>query len=64
MDKSADAWVFVCAVTVTVKLHILLLPQMSEAVLSTVVAPIGNALPLGGVETMFNELQPPLAVTL
>jgi hypothetical protein len=49
---------------VTVKLQVLLLPQLSAAVLCTVVAPMGNRLPLGGVEMMFNEPQPPLAVTL
>ncbi len=51
-------------ITVTVKLQFVLLPQVSLAVLKTVVVPIGNVLPLGGLpETNGGGLQPPLAVT-
>lgn len=39
---------FVGALTVTVKLHVLVWPQESEAVAVTVVTPIGKVLPLGG----------------
>jgi hypothetical protein len=48
-----------------VKLQLALFPQVSLAVLFTVVVPIGNVLPLGGVEfTNGGGLQPPLAVTV
>ena len=50
--------------TVTVKLHICVLPQVSLAVAVTVVVPIGNVLPLGGLATRFGGVQPPLAVTV
>jgi hypothetical protein len=51
--------------TVTVKLQLALLLQVSLAVLFTVVVPIGNVLPLGGLaETNGGGLQPPLAVTV
>ena len=54
-----------CGFTVTVKLQLALFPQVSLAVLFTVVVPIGNVLPLGGVEfTNGGGLQPPLAVTV
>jgi hypothetical protein len=50
--------------TVTVKLQVLLLPHVSLAVLLTVVVPIGNVLPLGGLAlTNGGGLHPPLAVT-
>ena len=50
--------------TVTVKLQLVLLPQVSLAVVNTVVVPIGNVLPLGGLATTVGVLQPPLAVTV
>ena len=51
--------------TVTVKLQLVLLPQVSLAVVSTVVVPTGNVLPLGGLAvTKGGGLQPPLAVTV
>jgi hypothetical protein len=51
--------------TVTVKLQFVVLPQLSLAVLYTVVVPIGNVLPLGGrAVTKGGGLQPPLAITL
>src|ERR1039458_4095516 len=53
------------ATTVTVKLQFVLFPHVSLAVLNTVVVPIGNVLPLGGLaETNGGGLQPPLAVTV
>ena len=56
---------FVTELTVTVKLQLVLFPQVSLAVLKTVVVPIGNVLPLGGLaETNGGGLQPPLAVTV
>jgi hypothetical protein len=53
-----------CGYTVTVKLHVSLLPQLSLAVAVTVVVPTGKVLPLGGLATTLGELQPPLAVTV
>ena len=53
-----------CGYTVTVKLHVALLPQVSLAVAVTVVVPIGKVLPLGGLATMLGGEQPPLAVTV
>ena len=51
--------------TVTVKLQLVVLPQVSLAVLVTVVVPMGKVLPLGGKAlTKGGGLQPPLAVTL
>jgi hypothetical protein len=51
--------------TVTVKLQLVLLPQVSLAVVNTVVVPTGKVLPLGGLAvTNGGGLQPPLAVTL
>ena len=50
--------------TVTVKLHVALLPHVSLAVVVTVVVPIGKVLPLGGLATMLGGVQPPLAVTV
>ena len=52
-------------VTVTVKLQLVLLPQVSLAVASTVVVPIGNVVPLGGLAlTNGGGEQPPHAVTV
>ena len=49
-------------VTVTVKLQLVLVPQVSLAVQVTVVVPIGNVLPLGGLQlTNGGGLQPPVA---
>ena len=51
--------------TVMVKLQLVIWPQVLEAVQVTVVVPMGNVLPLGGVQN--NEgggLQPPEAVLL
>ena len=50
--------------TVTVKLQVALLPQVSLAVAKTVVVPTGKVLPLAGLATMFGGVQPPLAVTV
>ncbi len=44
--------------TVTVKLHSAVWPQASLAVQVTVVVPIGNVLPLGGVQTTVTGGQP------
>ena len=49
------------AYTVTWKVHCALLPQVSLAVINTVVVPIGNVLPLGGLATILGGVQPPLA---
>src|SRR5437867_2488842 len=49
-------------VTVTVKLHMLVLPLASVAVTVTVVAPNGNVLPLGGMLTRFVTAQLSVAV--
>ena len=49
----------------TVKLQLVLVPQLSLAVVNTVVVPIGNVLPLGGMAlTDGGGLQPPLAELL
>ena len=53
-----------CGYTVTVKLHVALLPQVSLAVAVTVVVPTGKVLPLGGLATTLGGLHPPLAVTV
>src|ERR1035441_2944302 len=53
-----------CGYTVTVKLHVALLPQVSLAVAVTVVVPIGKVLPLGGLATTVGGVQPPEAVTV
>ena len=51
---------YVCRLTVTVKVQFVVLPQLSEAVVVTVVCPMGNVLPLGGEDERFSgELQPP-----
>ena len=48
--------------TVTVKLHSAIWPQMLLAVQITVVGPIGKVLPLGGLHTTVGaRSQPPLA---
>ena len=52
-----------CGYTVTVKLQLVELPHVSLAVQVTVVVPMGNVLPLGGLHTnVGGGLQPPLAV--
>ena len=50
--------------TVTVKLQLLLSPQVSVAVTFTVVVPIGNGLPLGGLAVSVGVVHPPLAETV
>src|SRR6185436_15675106 len=50
--------------TVTVKVHRLLLPLLSRAVLVTVVVPIGKAKPLGGTLTKLVTAQLSVAVRL
>ena len=51
--------------TVTVKLQLVTWPQLLEAEQVTVVVPIGNVLPLGGVQNSEGGgLQPPEAVLL
>jgi hypothetical protein len=50
--------------TVTVKLQELVWSQASVAVTVTVVVPMGNVLPLGGVAVTDGWPQPPLAVTV
>jgi hypothetical protein len=50
--------------TVTVKLQLVLLPQASLAVTSTMFVPIGKVLPLGGLAMMVGGLHPPEAVTV
>jgi len=47
-----------------VKLHVLVLPLASVAVLVTVVVPIGNVLPLAGLLTRFVTRQLSVAVTV
>ena len=47
--------------TVTVNEQLVLSPQLSLAVLNTVLVPIGKVLPLGGAEMTVGALQPPLA---
>ena len=53
-----------CGYTVTVKLHVALLPHVSLAVAVTVVVPIGKVLPLGGLAMTVGGVHPPLAVTV
>ena len=49
----------------TVKLQFVLAPQVSLAVLVTVVVPMGKVLPLGGKAlTKGGGLQPPVAMTV
>ena len=51
---------YVFGLTVTVNVQLVLSPQLSLAVVVTVVWPIGKVLPLGGDEERFNgELHPP-----
>ena len=51
---------YVFGLTVTVNVQLVLLPQLSLAVVVTVVWPMGKVLPLGGDEERFSgELQPP-----
>ena len=50
--------------TVTVKLQLVVVPQLSVAVLKTVFVPMGKVLPLGGMEFIIGGLHPPLAPTL
>jgi hypothetical protein len=48
-----------------VKVQLVSVPQVSLAVAVTVVVPIGNVLPLGGLAVKYGGgLQPPLAVTV
>ncbi len=47
---------------VTVKLQLVLVPQVSLAVQVTVVEPTGNVLPLGGVQVTVGGEHPPEAV--
>ena len=49
--------------TVTVKMHVQLLPLLSRAVLVTVVVPTGKAKPLAGLLLMLVTVQLSLAVT-
>src|ERR1043166_4286037 len=51
--------------TVTLKLQLVLWPQLLVAVTNTIVVPMGKVLPLGGLaKTEGGGLQPPLALTL
>lgn len=51
--------------TITWKLQLVNVPQVSLAVTVTVVVPVGNVLPLGGLAMMFGGgLQPPVAVAV
>ena len=51
---------YVCRLTVMVNVQLVELPQLSLAVVVTVVVPMGKVLPLGGEDERFNgELQPP-----
>ena len=51
---------YVCRLTVMVNVQLVELPQLSLAVVVTVVVPMGKVLPLGGEEERFNgELHPP-----
>jgi len=52
------------APTVTVKLQLVVVPQLSLAVQVTSVLPGGKVLPLGGVQVTLGVLQPPVAVVL
>ena len=55
----AEAGTF-CGVTVMEKEQLVESPQLSLAVVVTVVVPMGKVLPLGGEEERFNgELHPP-----
>ena len=49
------------ATTVTVKAQLVLVPQLSLAMLVTMVLPIGKVLPLGGVQVTIGVEQPPVA---
>ena len=70
MDQITCTWfptgwmVRVSLTTVTVKLHVAVLPQVSLAVTVTVVVPTGNVLPLGGLATTVGGVHPPLALTV
>src|SRR5262245_1467593 len=61
-SKGWSVMVIGVATTVTVKVHWLVLPLLSLAVLVTVVVPIGNANPLTGMLVRFVTVQ--LSVTL
>jgi hypothetical protein len=50
--------------TVTVKVHVLLLPLLSRAVLVTVVTPMGKAKPLAGTLVTLVSRQLSVAVTV
>src|SRR5262245_21090080 len=52
------------SLTVTMKVHVLLFPLLSRAVLVTVVVPTGNANPLAGLLTKLVTSQLSVAVTL
>src|SRR6185503_19109444 len=52
------------SITVTVKVHVLLLPLLSRAALVTVVTPTGKAKPLGGLLVRFVTAQLSVAVTV
>jgi hypothetical protein len=51
-------------VTETVKLQLVVVPQVSLAVQVTGVVPMGNLLPLGGLQVSDGGLHPPVAETL
>jgi hypothetical protein len=51
-------------VTETVKLQLVVVPHVSLAVQVTGVVPIGNVLPLGGLQLSEGGLHPPVAETL
>jgi hypothetical protein len=51
-------------VTTTLKLQLVLAPQVSLAVHVTGDVPIGNVLPLGGLQLTDGGLHPPVAETL
>ena len=56
---------YVCRLTVTVNVQLVLLPQLSLAVVVTVVWPSGNVLPLGGVDVIVRFVpHPPKAEVL
>ena len=51
---------YVCRLTVMVNVQLVEPPQLSLAVVVTVVVPMGKVLPLGGEDERFNgELHPP-----
>ena len=51
---------YVCRLTVTVNVQLVTFPQLSLAVVVTVVCPMGKVLPLGGEDERFSgELHPP-----